>query len=464
MKFKVQSAPSQTKLFGGLIIAASLMFSQSVWALGTASGTTINNLAKLSYSVGGTAQNEICSSATGNSTGNGGTTGTTCTAGTNGAGNTAFVVDNKVNLTLVTNDAAAVSVVPGQANVVTTYTLTNTGNTVQDYSFTAANLSSIAANNVFPLAGPVNDTFDTGACSVFVETNGTAGYQVADNLLFVDELAADASKVVYVVCASILGTQVNNDQANVSLTATTLVGGAAGQGIAAVNAVTNTAGVDVVFADVQVVASGAVAPLQVNVNANNTNPIQAGVDGKAVANDAYKVVSANLSVAKTVTLLCDPVNGNTNPKNIPGALVQYAITISNTGSAAASLTSLSDVLQLTNGPAGVVGAGATATGPQGLAFDTRLNAGTGGAAGCTPAGGTALSGTTGFAAKTGLNPGPGVVAPGVAADATTAGATIAVQTVTVNFTTLATSAITAPAAATLAAGSYITVYFNAFVQ
>ena len=64
MKFKVQSAPSQTKLFGGLIIAASLMFSQSAWAVsGTASNTTISNLATLNYSVGGTAQAAIGSSA-----------------------------------------------------------------------------------------------------------------------------------------------------------------------------------------------------------------------------------------------------------------------------------------------------------------------------------------------------------------------------------------------------------------
>ena len=445
MKFKVQSAPSQTKLFGGLIIAVSLMFSQAAWALGTASGTTINNLATLNYSVSGVAQTAIGSSPTGNSVG----------AGTN----TAFVVDNKVNLTLVTNDASAVSVVPGQTNVLTTYTLSNTGNTVQDYSFVTTQLAT--GSTVFT----TNDNFDTGACSVFVETNGTPGYQAgADTATFVDELAPDATKVIYVVCASIPSTQVNNDQANISLTATTLIGGAAGQGGALSQTVgANTAGVDVVFADVQVVASGAVSPLQVNVNANNTNPIQAGLDGKAIANDAYKVVSANLSVAKTVTLLCDPVNGNTNPKNIPGALVQYAITISNTGSAAASLTSLSDVLQLTNGPAGAVGAGVTATGPTGLAFDTKLNNGAT-AAGCVPGGGTSLSATTGFAAKTGANPGPGVTAPGASADATTAGATIAVQTVTVNFSTLATSTITAPAAATLAAGSYITVYFNAFVE
>lgn len=449
MKFKVQSAPSQIKIFGGLALAIVLSFSQSAWALGTASGTTINNIAKLGYSVGGVAQNEICSaSGVGNSAGNGGTSGTTCTAGSNGAGNTSFVVDNKVNLTLVTNDATAVSVVPGQTNVVATYTLTNTGNTVQDYSFTAAQLAT--ATTVFA----ANDNFDTGSCSVFVETAGGAGYQAAsDTATFVDELVPDASKVVYVVCASIPSTQINNDQANISLTATTLAGGAAGQGAALTNAATNTAGVDVVFAD----------PAVTTANANNTNPTQAGVDAKAIANDAFKVVSANLSVAKTVNLVCDPVNGNSNPKNIPGAAVQYAVTITNTGGAAATLTSLSDALQLTNA-AGAPGASATATGGNGIVFDPKLNNGALPATNCVSGNATNSLSGTGFAAKTGANPGPGVTAPGVAADAMTAGGSIAGQTITINFSTLATSAITAPAGATLAAGSYITVYFNAFIE
>ena len=142
MKWNYQIAQSRIKLFGGLALAIALSFSQSAWALGTLSGTTINNLSKLSYTVGGVAQNEVCSSATGNSTGNGGTTGTTCTAGTNGAGNTSFVVDNKINLTVTTVDVAAVSVVPGQTNVVATFTVTNTGNTVQDYSLAALNLAT----------------------------------------------------------------------------------------------------------------------------------------------------------------------------------------------------------------------------------------------------------------------------------------------------------------------------------
>ena len=43
---------------------------------------------------------------------------------------------------------------------------------------------------------------------------------------------------------------------------------------------------------------------------------------------------ADLSVTKVSTLISDPVNGTTNPKAIPGALVEYLITVANTGTAA----------------------------------------------------------------------------------------------------------------------------------
>lgn len=79
-KLKRNYRTSSPTRLAALLAGAALfgLVSQSALAAGTASGTTINNLAKLSYSVGGTAQNEICSSPTGNGTGNGGTSGTTC--------------------------------------------------------------------------------------------------------------------------------------------------------------------------------------------------------------------------------------------------------------------------------------------------------------------------------------------------------------------------------------------------
>lgn len=41
--------------------------------------------------------------------------------------------------------------------------------------------------------------------------------------------------------------------------------------------------------------------------------------------------NANLTIAKTSSLLSDPVNGSINPKSIPGAIVTYTLTVANTG-------------------------------------------------------------------------------------------------------------------------------------
>jgi hypothetical protein len=52
--------------------------------------------------------------------------GSSSAGNTSGAGTpTTFLVDNKVNLTVVTTDAAAVSVTQGDAVAVTTFTVTN---------------------------------------------------------------------------------------------------------------------------------------------------------------------------------------------------------------------------------------------------------------------------------------------------------------------------------------------------
>jgi hypothetical protein len=414
MKFKVQSAPSQTKLFGGLVIAASLMFSQAVFAAGTASNTLITNSATLNFSVGGVGQTPVLSD------------GDTVAAGVQ---TTDFRVDNKINLTVIEANATFTTVVPGETAAVTTFTVTNNGNTVQDYSLvgTATGLPG----TIFTVA----DNFDATGCSTFVESLAIPnGYTPGvDTATFIDELAADATKTVYVVC-NIPITQLNGDQSNTQLTATTLAGGAAGIGAAVSQAAPNTqAGVEIVFADPATAAS-----------VDGTIPLQTARDAIGFARDAYRVVSATLAVTKTVTPICDPFNGSSGPKNIPGAAVQYAITIVNSGGANATLTSIADALDVAR-----------------LTFNTNLISGAG-------AGGNCVSGTGSLSASGfGAVKGTGATtysAPGLAAQATTAGATFTSPNVAVNFSTLATSTITAPAAATLAPGDFITVYFNSFIQ
>ena len=49
---------------------------------------------------------------------------------------------------------------------------------------------------------------------------------------------------------------------------------------------------------------------------------------------------ANLTMTKTATLISDPVNGTTNPKYIPGAIVEYAITVTNAGTGPVDLSTV----------------------------------------------------------------------------------------------------------------------------
>jgi len=322
-----------TRLRSGIAaLAVAMSFAigtGTVHAAGTASGTSIDNLSTLNYSVSGVAQPAIGSSPTGNSVG----------AGTP----TAFVVDNRVNVTVATTDGTFVSVVPGSTVQVTTFSVTNTGNTVQDFALASG--QAAAGQTLF--GG--TDNFDATACAQFAETNATAGYQAgADTATFLDELAADASRTVYVVC-SIPAGQVNNDQAVVSLTATARAGGAGGLGAALTEtAGANTAGVDIVFGDV----AGLDDALR---------------DAAHSSRSAYRIVSAALSVAKTATLICDPFNGVTNPKNIPAAIVRWTITITNTGAASATLSTVTDTINALT------------------TFDANLVTGLGGAAGCSSA-------------------------------------------------------------------------------
>ena len=68
----------------------------------------------------------------------------------------------------------------------------------------------------------------------------------------------------------------------------------------------------------------------------------------AIASAAITVVSLAstpvLSHQKKVQVLSDPVNGTTNPKNIPGAVNLYTLTIQNTGSGTANSLTIADLI------------------------------------------------------------------------------------------------------------------------
>lgn len=291
------------------VVALVAAVSTPAMAAGTASGTVVNNTASVSYSVGGTAQTAVNSNQN------------------------QFTVDQKVNVVVAEVGNAATSVAPGSTGAigtqtnVTTFTVTNTSNATLDFLLSTAQVAG------GPGAHGGTDTFDVLAPRFYVESDGVAGASAGDTLVtYLDELGADQTRTVYVVVnvptpPPALPT---GSVANIDLIATAANGGTSGSAGTALVATTgaNTNGVDIVFADALGSASGDIAR-----------------DGKHSARDDYIVSAAALTVVKYNRVLWDPINGISDPKMIPGAVVQYCIAVSNAaGGATATNVTVNDTL------------------------------------------------------------------------------------------------------------------------
>jgi len=343
---KRTNASKHTK-FAALLAGAALLglVSQSALAVGTISGASITNTATLNYSVGAVPQTLIESSQGGNTV-----------AGTGNGSPTSFTVDAKVDHTLVT-DMASVSVTPGGAKLATPFTLTNMGNATVAYTLA---VTDAATGNHKVLGTVVADAFDTTiptaapTDTIYVDTNNNGtldGTDVAVTAATANVLPGGVLNLI--VVRDIPVSALNGQYGVVGLTATvvypaagplevgeTAITGTAGTAVVDSGA-TVTGGVDVVLADAETQDNPLALPAGVI-----DGPANAARNGQVAAYGAYLVASAVISVQKTVTLLCDPFNGNTNPKNIPGSTVQYAIIISNaaTASASATLSTIGDAL------------------------------------------------------------------------------------------------------------------------
>lgn len=91
--------------------------------------------------------------------------------------------------------------------------------------------------------------------------------------------------------------------------------------------------------------------------------VTGGGSNTVAANATLTVGQPSFTVAKTVLLVSDPVNGATLPKAIPGAVVQYSLLVTNSGAATATTDStvITDAIptntRLFVGDLGVAGSG-----------------------------------------------------------------------------------------------------------
>jgi len=286
----------QLRLFASAsVLAVAALGASPAFAAGTAAGTTVTNTVTLNYSVGTVAQTAITDDDT-------------------------FTVDRKINLTVAEVGTTTTTVSPGEADAITAFSVTNTSNAALDFALGAAQQAGGAG------AHSNTDNFDVSNVAVFVDVNDNGTYESAtDTATFIDELAADGSKTVFVL-GDVALARLTGDVAALTLTATARESGSVGSQGAAVTETSgaNTAGVDTVFADVAGATDG-------------------NRDAAHSAKDDYTVLAANLSVSKTSRVISDPFNLTTNPKMIPGAVVEYCIAISNAaGSATATNVSITD--------------------------------------------------------------------------------------------------------------------------
>jgi uncharacterized repeat protein (TIGR01451 family) len=264
-------------------------------AAGTEAGTSIPNQASVSYSVGGTTQSVDSNIAT-------------------------FVVDKKVNLTVTGGVITQTAI--GTNDQVTAFQLTNLTNATQDFRLTVDQQSLS-----IPLLG--TDNFDVANLRVFVDVNGDGTYEpTIDTATYVDELRADTSVTVFLV--GNIPNVPGEDTAIVSLSAQAAAGGTVGTPGAVLAATSvlqadSPSTMDIVFADVAGTFDGA-------------------RDGIGRAFNAFRIGTAAVSMTKTARVVSDPINLLVNPRAIPGAVMEYCLTVSNAGPGTATGVSITDAV------------------------------------------------------------------------------------------------------------------------
>jgi uncharacterized repeat protein (TIGR01451 family) len=203
-----------------------------------------------------------------------------------------FKVDRKVNLNVAAGSGTTTS--PGSTAVAVIYTVTNTGNDADNFTLTAANQAG--------------DNFDVSNIKIYKD-NGDNVFNVASDTLVSAAVAFTADQSIkFFIVSDIPLTPSNGQSSIVKLTAATSYTATSGA---------DTAAVDTVFADT-------------------------GADGTENANNTYTISSATLAVVKSAIVISDPINNVTNPKAIPGAIIEYTIAVTNSGAAAASAVTLTD--------------------------------------------------------------------------------------------------------------------------
>lgn len=260
-----------------VIATASIAFATPVQAAGTVAGTTISNTATATYDD---------------------PSGTPTTLPSNRVD---ILVDEVLDVTVVSADPGNVVVAPGSTNQAVSFTVTNTGNGSEAFRLT-------------PTTAIGGDQFDPTTTSIVLDTNNNGIYDPAIDTVYVPGsndpvLAPDASVTVFVL-STIPGGAPDLDRGFLDLTAAAATGtGApgtvfAGQGQGGGDAIVGTTRAD-------------------------------GVD-----RGTYLVQTATVSFVKSATIV-DPFGGS---KSVPGSIITYTLVANVSGTGTLTNLKLGDAV------------------------------------------------------------------------------------------------------------------------
>jgi uncharacterized repeat protein (TIGR01451 family) len=296
---------STLMLFGA---ALTLALPGGALAGGTDPNQLITNTATISYSVSGIAQDTVDSNAT------------------------QFVVDRKVDLSMTPGTGAFNAVTPN-SSVVWAVVLQNEGNGTQGYRF---NFQTLVGNTLHPdniyiyLDNGTIGTYESGTDTLYstYHWDGSTYTETFAGVKNAGDLAKDITRPLLVV-AHIPSSAANGQTAGFNINATTVNAGSAGD-----------------TGDDTAQSSGAWLPDTVQtVFADGHGAVDADLDGKFSVQVTYTVASATLAVTKSQTVLSDGIPGSSAPfKAVPGATVQYEITVVNNGSVTAGSVGVTDTI------------------------------------------------------------------------------------------------------------------------
>ena len=339
-------------------VALGMTLSSGAWAAGTDAGDTVENAVTLSYDVNAIAQTDLTTSVE-------------------------FTVDRALSVLVESQDGDVVNVTPGLAyagndNIpALNFDVTNNSNDDIDLLIGVVDQDDTAVTGYAGNSG--TGPFDGTTIRIAIDDNTDGNYDASADTLLTQtgnhfELpAASLTRDVplrLLLIANVDAGEVSGEQATYSLVAAVANGvndiefdtngnlapGAAGGSDVA----DNIALEQDVFADLGI-SDGEDGTF--NFVADTSSATQdSDSNGQHSDSSAFVVSGATLTVAKTVEVIWDPINGNkytannangtsgNNPKAIPGAVMMYVVGVNNSAGASEDADSIDILDDLPDAP------------------------------------------------------------------------------------------------------------------